>query len=254
MKVKNIKEILNDNELSEDYQKELKSKLTLNWNEVALISVYDIAFMLHFNLIGIVVFYNKLKTVKHPDRYDGIIKAKNSIAKVFGSRGLRSINIELEELINSIKQEPSKRKISKAIKLLKDITSESKSTVSYKETLESELESVISDGLGISPSYISVGKDNIDTNHDYDIELIDIQTKLVEKLTRASAITHHLELHDLLSYDYLDFKNNIKNKIIPSKKDIHDLLLSGGTKEKNAKEIAATITTLYKKLQKEQYF
>ena len=246
MKSSEIKTILRDNE--ENYVLKLKTKLTYDWNDHDLITVYEIAFIGFFNLLKpIDLFYEKLEHIKHPDRYKGVLKAKENIERING-RSKRMLMLEIDKSKTNFREYPSQRKSTKIVNLINEYLTEPKSSIEYKKLLEKNIREAIECGLDISPKYVQLGKHTINTNDNFDVSLIDEAEELFMKFTRSSAITHNLDFDDLMCLNCFDFKRNIMYDLIPSKANITNTLIDGGCKEKNAKEIAGIFTKAYQNL------
>lgn len=184
MKIKQIKQILNDDfdDCMEYFSQEefidyLKSKVHSDWSIQDNISVYEIAFINHFHLIEYsdhLTYCKKLKTIKNKNRLQGIKKAEAQIKSLYF--GNEDIYIK-----------------------------EPKSSINYKENLESEITGM----LKLNDILIDTSKEVLNSNGRLYVNkhmmLNDIGEKFKNKLLRSSAITHILEIYDIRHYLDLNF-------------------------------------------------
>lgn len=92
MKKKQIKEILQDQEVQNNYIAYLRENLNYNWSQKNTLSVYDIAFIKHFNLIRYsnmlykdnhdITFVDKIAEISNKSKLVGIDNALETIEEV----------------------------------------------------------------------------------------------------------------------------------------------------------------------------
>lgn len=194
-----------------EYIEYLKSKINIDWNQQDEITVYEIAFVKYFNLVPYsdilskqkidLTYCNKLGSITNSDRIQGIKNAENIISKISGRPKEQAIDEAIEILKNFQNAAPSKNQIAKVNNIINEISTEPKKTIDYKLQLENTLSGFLEQSLCNTEKETKILDGRIVTN---EIKILnDVGEELKYKLLRPSAITHILEVYDLIHY--LDF-------------------------------------------------